>query len=192
MIPTRILQTVTLTDVLTSLLTIVCVLPCVSASAAVTAFFAAGSTCQGKPLATFQTGGAPVTVSLCLNATEEAICGHSIQLEAGSAASSGQFEILKHVMGDRYPDPTLEKLPVGIMITLPPSMNDFGGTRDTPQPPAKNQLLATFMLRPPGTAKESRYTIQLGKNSLVSVGKKGSCLENDELSMSANFAFERN
>lgn len=192
MIPTRILQNVALTSVLTGLLTIVCVLPCAPASAAVTAFFAAGATCQGKPLATFQAGGAPVTMSLCLSATEEAICGHSIQLEAGSAAASGQFEIVKHVMGERYPDPTLEKLPAGIMISLPPSLHDFGGTRDTPQPPAKNQRLASFTLRPPATAKESRYPIQLGKNSLVSVGKNGSCLENAEVPMSAGFVFERN
>ena len=188
MIPTGILQTVALTSVLMSAL----VLPCAPASAAVTAFFATGTTCQGKPLATFQAGGAPVTMSLCLSATEEAICGHSIQLEAGSAAASGQFEIVKHLMGDRYPDPTLEKLPVGIMISLPPSLHDFGGTRDTPQPPAKNQLLATFTLRPPVAAKESRYTIQLGRNSLVSVGKKESCLENAEVPMSASFVFERN
>ena len=168
------------------------VLPCALANAAVTAHFAAGSTCQGKPLTKFQAGGVPVTVTLCLSATEEAICGHSIQLEAGSAAASGQFEILKHVMGDRYSDPTLEKLPAGIMISLPPSSHDFGGTRDIPQSPAKNQLLATFTLRPPATAKESRYTIQLGKNSLVSVGKNGSCLESAELPMTASFTFERN
>lgn len=161
------------------------------AHAAITAAFYNGTNCQGKAFATFLAGGPPITVTLCASATEEAICGHSIQLEAGNAASSGQFEIINHKMGELYSDPTLEMLPAGITITLPPSMHDFGGTRDKPQPPTKNQLFATFTLQPLSTAKESRYVIKLGKNSLVSVGKNGSCLENAEAPMAAEFTFER-
>ena len=163
----------------------------IPAHATVTAFFSAGTTCQGKPVIKFRAGGPSVTVTLCANATEEAICGHSIQLEAGSTASSGQFEIIKHKMGAHYPDPTLEKLPARTKITLPATAHDFGGTRDNPHPPEKNQVLATFTLKPPATAKLASYQIRLGKNSLVSVGAKGSCLENAEVPMSASMTFER-
>ena len=161
------------------------------AHATVTAFFSAGATCQGKPVSQFRAGGPPLTVTLCVNATEEAICGHSIQLEAGSTAASGQFEIIKHKMGSHYPDRTLEKLPARTMITLPATAHDFGGTRDNPHPPEKNQVLATFTLKPPATAKEARYPIRLGKNSLASVGAKGSCLENAEVPLAASMTFER-
>ncbi len=161
------------------------------AHAVVTAAFHNGTNCQGKSSTTYQVGGMPLTVTLCASATEEAICGHSIQLEAGSAASSGQFEIIKHQMGEHYSDPTLEKLPAGITIALPPSPHDFGGTRDNPLPPRKNQVFASFTLQPLATAKEDRYTIKLGKNSLVSVGKNGSCLENAEVPITAEFVFER-
>ena len=161
------------------------------AHAVVTAAFHNGTNCQGKSSATFQAGGPPITVTLCASATEEAICGHSIQLEAGSAVASGQFEIIKHTVGELYSDPTLEKLPQGVTITVPPSPHDFGGTRDKPQPPAKNQVFASFTLRPSAMAKDARYLIKLGKNSLVSVGKNGSCLENAVVPMSAEIALER-
>ena len=146
------------------------------AYAIVTATFHNGNNCQGKSSATFQAGGPPITVTLCASSTEEAICGHSIQLEAGNAASSGQFEIIKHKVGDLYSDPTLEKLPKGITITLPPSLHDFGGTGDKPQPPSKNQVFASFTLQPPSKAKETRYDFKLGKNSLYLVpAVNGTC-----------------
>ena len=94
-------------------------------------------------------------------------------------------------MGELYSDPTLEKLPAGTTIALPPSLHDFGGTRDKPQPPTQNQVFATFTLRAPTIAKETRYVVKLGKNSLVSVGKNGSCMENAEVPMAAEFALER-
>ena len=164
----------------------------VPANAAVTAFFASGTTCQGQPAARFSAGGPDVVVTLCMSATEESICGHSIQLEAESVASSGRFEVVAHKMGKNYPDPTLEKPPAAIAITHPPSPHDFGGTRDNPFAPVANQVLVRFTLRPLATAKEPEYTIRLGQNSLVSVGKNGSCLENAEVRLSASIKFNRN
>jgi hypothetical protein len=164
-------------------------LACAPASATVTAHFAAGKTCAGKPVTTFSADGPDVNVALCMSATVESICGHSVQLEAESVAASGQIVVVSHKMGENYPDPTLDKFPAPIAITQPPSPNDFGGTRDNPLKPSANQLLVLFTFRPSATAKDSSYTIRLGKNSLVSVGKNGSCLENSELPISASFKF---
>ncbi len=164
---------------------------CAPANAAVTAHFAAGNTCEGKAVAMFRAGGPDVNVALCMSATEESICGHSIQLEAESVATSGRIQVIAHKMGENYPDPTLEKFPAPIAITQPPSPNDFGGTRDNPLKPSANQVLVLFTFRPLATAKDPSYTIRLGKNSLVSVGKNGSCLENSEVPISASFKFER-
>ncbi len=162
-----------------------------TAHSSVTAFFSAGSTCQGKPAAKFRVNGPPVDVTLCISATVEAICGHSVQLEAGTVPSRGAFQVAAHRMGPNYPDPTLEKLTAPIAITMPASPQDFGGTRDNPFPPAANQVLVLFTLRPPAKATEPAYTIRLGKNSLVSVGKNGSCLENAEVPISATLKLER-
>ena len=167
-------------------------LTCVPASATVSAYFSSGSNCQGLPSAKFGTGGKDLNVTLCMSATEESICGHSVQLEAESAATSGRIQVAAHKQGDNYPDPTLEKLPAVIAITHPPSTHDFGGTRDNPFAPAANQVLVVFTLRPTASAIDASYTIRLGKNSLVSVGKKGSCLENTEVPLSASFKLERN
>ena len=167
-------------------------LACLPASATVTAFFSAGTTCQGQPVVKFKAGGPEVKVALCMSATEESICGHSIQLEAESAASSGRFLIVGHKVGENYPDPTLEKLPAAVAVTHPPSPHDFGGTRDGPFAPAANQLLVLFTLRPLETAKDRAYTIRLGKNSLVSVGTRGNCLEVGEARLSATMRLERN
>ena len=167
-------------------------LTCVPANATVSAYFSSGSNCQGKPSAKFSAGGQNVNVTLCMTATEESICGHSVQLEAELAATSGRFEVVSHKQGENYPDSTLDKLPAPIAITNPPSTNDFGGTRDNPAAPAANQVLVQFTLRPTASARDASYTIRLGKNSLVSVGKKGSCLENTEVPLSASVKFERN
>jgi len=161
-------------------------------NAAVTAFFASGTTCEGKPVVKFSAGGPNVKVTLCMSATEESLCGHSIQLEAESVAASGRFEVVAHKVGENYPDPTLEKPPAAIAITNPPSPHDFGGTRDGPFAPAANQVLVLFTLRPLATAKDAAYTIRLGQNSLVSVGRSGSCLEVSEARLSASVRLERN
>lgn len=161
------------------------------AQAAVTAFFSAGKTCNGAATATFSPGGPDFQVALCASATEEFLCGHSIQLEAASVNASGRFQIVAHRMGEHYPDPTLEKQTAPIAITSPPSAHDFGGTRDNALPPSANQLLVVFTLRPMADAKEVTYTLRLGKNSLASVGKKGNCLESTESPMAASVKLER-
>ncbi|MEO8102623.1 MAG: hypothetical protein ABI790_08855 [Betaproteobacteria bacterium] len=164
-----------------------------TAGATVSAFFSSGGNCQGKPVAVFSgsDGGKDINVTLCLSATEEAICGHSVQLEAESAIASGRFQVVAHRMGENYPDPTIEKLPGPVAVTNPASPHDFGGTRDNPKAPSANQVLVLFTLRPSAAAKDASYSIRLGKNSLVSVGKNGSCLENAEVPISASLKLER-
>jgi len=155
------------------------------ASATVSAAFHAGQECAGPALAKFRPGGADFKVTLCTTTSEEAVCGHSIQLEAESAAGSGLFRVVAHKPGASFPDPTLEKISRPIAITFPPSTNDFGATRDNPAPAMVNQPLVTFTLRPSAKAKNTVYEIRLGKNSLVSVGKDGSCLQNFEVPLAA-------
>ena len=157
--------------------------PAVEAS--ITTYFAAGTTCTGPPIVKFRAGGPDLKVTLCLSATEESLCGHSLQLEAESVAASGRFDIVSHAMGANYPDPTIEKKTTPIAITQPPSPHDFGGTRDNPAPPASNQILVTFTLRARPAAKDAVYQLKLGKQSLASVAKDGSCLQNSEVPLSA-------
>ena len=106
-------------------------------------------------------------------------------------ASSGRFQVVAHTMGANYPDPTLEKKSTAFAITQPASTQDFGGTRDNPAAPAANQVLATFTLRALATAKDKWYEIRLGKNSLVSVAKDGTCLQNTEVPISARLTLNR-
>lgn len=175
----------------TIVLTAWAALACVPANAAVTVYFSSGTTCERQPAAKFRAGGPPIKVTLCVSTTEEAICGHSIQLEAESVPTSGRFQVVTHKLGENYPDPTLEKLAKPIAITHPPSPHDFGGTRDNPSVPSAHQVLVLFTLRPLAQAKAATYTLRLGKNSLLSVGKNGSCLDNTELPISANFKLDR-
>lgn len=162
-----------------------------TAEASITAFFSAGTTCDGQPVSKFRTSGREFKVTLCLTATEESVCGHSVQLEAESPATSGRFEVLAHVMGKNYPDPTLEKKAKAIALTNPASPHDFGGTRDNPASATANQVLVTFTLRAKKTAKNSGYELRLAKNSLVSVAKDGSCLQNAEVPISAALKLKR-
>ena len=161
------------------------------ADAAVTAYFSAATSCKGPSSVAFKPGGPAISVTLCADASKEAICGHSVQLEAESADSSNRFEVVAHKMGPNYSDPTLENPAAAIAIGHPASPHDFGGTRDNPFPPSTHQVLVIFTLRPMASAKERAYTLRLGKNSLVSVGKNGSCLENSEAPISARLTLER-
>ncbi len=162
-----------------------------TADASVTAFFSAGTTCEGQPVSVFRVGGSPFKVTLCLSTTEESVCGHSVQLEAESPATSGRIEVVAHAMGTNYPDPTLEKKAKPIAITSPASPHDFGGTRDNPAQAAANQVLVTFTLRATKAANKPIYELRLAKNSLVSVAKDGSCLQNAEVPISAELKLKR-
>ncbi len=162
-----------------------------TAEASITAFFSAGTTCEGQPVSKFRATGREFKVTLCLTATEESVCGHSVQLEADSPATSGRFEVTAHAMGANYPDPTLEKKTTPISITHPASPHDFGGTRDNPARAAPSQPLVTFTLRAKKNAKSKGYELRLAKNSLASVAKDGSCLQNAEVPISAVLQLNR-
>ncbi len=162
------------------------------ASAKVTAFFSEGADCKGKSELKFKAGGPSVQVTLCMTTTEEHVCGHSIRLEAENAAGAGKFHVVGRKLGANYSDPTLEKMPAMVAIISPASTHDFGGTRDNPLAPAANQLLATFSLKPQAAATGDVYTLRLGKNSLVGVGKNGSCEQTSELPINASVTLKQN
>lgn len=153
--------------------------------ASISTYFSAGTTCAGPPVVKFRAGGPDFKVTLCLSATEESLCGHSLQLEAGALAASGRFDVVSHAMGANYPDPTLEKMLAPLAISQPALAHDFGGTRDNPAPPSANQILVTFTLRARPAAKDAAYQLKLGKHSLASVARDGSCLQNTEVPLSA-------
>ena len=73
----------------------------------------------------------------------------------------------------------------------PPPPNDFGGTRDNQPPPSANQALVVFPWPALKTAKDPAYVIRVGKNSLVSGGKNGTCLENSAVPLSASIKLKR-
>lgn len=160
-------------------------------SAKVTAFFSEGTDCKGKPEMKFKAGGPSVQVTLCMTTTEEHVCGHSIRLEAENAAGAGKFQVVARKLGSNYADPTLEKMPASVAIASPASTHDFGGTRDNPLAPAANQALATFSLKPLATAKSDVYLLRLGKNSLIGVGKNGTCEQTSELPLNASVTLKQ-
>jgi hypothetical protein len=161
------------------------------ASAKVTAFFSEGADCKGKPETKFKAGGPSVQVTLCMTTTEEHVCGHSIRIEAENAAGAGKFQVVARKLGGNYSDPTLEKMPAAVGIASPASTHDFGGTRDNPLAPAANQALATFSLKPQATAKNDAYVLRLGKNSLIGVGKNGTCEQTSELPLNASVTLKQ-
>lgn len=161
--------------------------------AAVTAAFHAGGDCSGPPVTKFRASG-EVKVTLCMAIADEAVCGYSLQLEAESTATSGAFQVVKHSAGTNFPDLTMDKIAKPIAITNPPSPNDFGATRDTPAPGVKagaGQSLVTLTLRPTAKARNAVYEIRLGKNSLVSLGKDNTCLQNSEVPISASIRLNK-
>lgn len=173
---------------LTASLTAVLAAP---AEAAVTAFFSAGDDCKGKPEARFKPGGPPVRISLCMSTTTEQVCGHSLRLETENAASSGKFELTARKLGPLYPDPTLDKIPAGLIVAHPATLHDMGGTRDNAAPAGANQLVATFALTPKPYAKDASYVVRLGPNSLAGVGKNGSCEQSVEAPLNASIILKR-
>ena len=133
------------------------------AHAAVTAFFAAGTTCGGAASASYTTG-ATTQVTLCVTSTTESTCGYSIQVQAASVAESGLFRITNRTLGSGYPDPNyFGAVPYPININNPAVTADFGATvNGAPVPPTANQLLATFDITPASAAVSSTYVISMG------------------------------
>ena len=64
------------------------------ASAAPTAFFAAGNTCAGAATQSFSTSGPIVQIALCASTpATEGICGFSVSFQAANAGESGVFKV---------------------------------------------------------------------------------------------------
>ncbi|MEQ1515148.1 MAG: hypothetical protein ABL931_01510 [Usitatibacteraceae bacterium] len=161
------------------------------AEATVTAYFASGPTCKGAPTTAFAARES-VQVSLCVTTTVEALCGATVRLEVDKSGDSGHFQVTGRTLGPNYPDPNNETLPPSISIdSAKLSRLDFGGTRDKPLPPAADQLIVTFTLAAQAAAKNPSYSIRLSENSVVSVGKSGSCDPTVALPISANLALTR-
>ena len=104
------------------------------AQAGVTATFSAGATCGGATSASFSPGGALVQVSLCMTTTSPTTtCGHTIVLQAASAAENGRFVITSpFTLGANYSDPNSEVSQLPLAINNPPTTADFGGTSSAP------------------------------------------------------------
>jgi hypothetical protein len=147
------------------------------AHAAVNVFFSAGSTCTGAPNASFTPGGAAVQVTLCMTTTAPtATCGHTVLLQAASAAESGRFTVVDPViLGANYVDANSIPTPVPLAINNPPTIADFGGTSSGAIAAAANQVLTTFNLSPSTSATNSSYVISLAPVSIVAVDADGTC-----------------
>lgn len=145
------------------------------AHATVSVYFANGATCTGAASLSFAPRES-MQVSLCVTTTVESLCGSTLRLEVEAPGESGHFQVTGRTLGKNYPDPNNETLPPAVSIdSAKLSRLDFGGTRDTPLPPAADQLLATFTLSAQTAAKNPSYSIRLGQNSVVSVSKTGTC-----------------
>ena len=157
------------------------------AEAKITAFFSAGTSCDGSPSASFAAGGSVVKVSLCVTTTTEALCGHTIKLQAADASDSGRFHVTAVSLGANYSDPNSElKFPIAIVI--PPAAIDFGATVSRAAvAPAAKQLLVTFDISPQSSATKELYAIVLAPNSTVGVRTDSACALPTDSPIAANF-----
>ena len=119
-----------------------------NASAAITPFLSAGTTCGGANSASFSTGGAAVKVTLCVTTTTESLCGASYGFQS-AVGESDRFRIsARSLAGSNFTDPNVTDaglgLPTPISINNPATASDFGATAAAAVSPGANQLLATF------------------------------------------------
>lgn len=165
-----------------------CAMP---ANATVTAYFSLGASCKGVASKDFSARES-IQVSLCVTTTVESLCGSTIRLEVDSPGESGHFQVTGRTLGKNYPDPNNETLAAAISIEDSKLTRlDFGGTRDDPLPPAADQLLATFTLSAQSEAKNPKYAIRLGKNSVVSVAKTRTCDPTEPVPISATLSLTK-
>ena len=155
--------------------------------AKVTAFFSAGSTCDGGTSANFIAGGPAVKVSLCVTATTEALCGHTTKLQVGNAGESGRFNVAAVTYATALSDPNGE-LKFPIAITKPPANADFGATglKATPVTKAK-QLLVTFDIAPQANATQAIYALSLAPGSSIGVSADSACPLPTDMPTTASF-----
>ena len=97
------------------------------AEAKITAFLAAGKTCDGAASAEIKAGSPAVKVSLCVIATTEYLCGHTTKLQAADASASGRFHVTAVTYAPAFSDPN-GNLTFPIPITNPARPADFGAT----------------------------------------------------------------
>ena len=155
--------------------------------ARVTAFFSAGATCADAPSANFVAGGPAIKISLCVRATSEALCGHTVKLQASDPDESARFHVTAVALGPNYADPN-NKLIFPVAITNPPAIADFGGTvsRAAVSTTAK-QLLVTFAVHPQVNATKNVYVLNLSAASSVSVSEGAACTMPTDLPIAASF-----
>ncbi len=150
----------------------------------VKAFFAADAAC--KPVASLPFSiGKPVNLVVCMTSSKEAVCGHSLRLEAADAAGSGRFQIKSRELGRNYNDPTTGRLPPGLLVSLPASGPDLGATRDNPLAAAANQLLATLVLVPVPDLKQDEYVMRLAPNSVAGISNAVTCADATDAALTA-------
>lgn len=165
-----------------------------SASATVTAFFSAGSDCNGPNSTSFTTSGPSFPVSLCVTTTSESVCGATIQLQSANSAEDGRFKITNRSLpSSGLTDANVASLSYPISITNPRQTVDFGATvtSGTPPPPGANQLLATFTIQPQSTATNNSYVIST--SSLSSIASDNSnCFQSPaDLPISASLTLNK-
>jgi hypothetical protein len=146
-----------------------------SVQARVTAFFSAGTTCNGPPAVSFVANGPATRISLCVSTTTEALCGHTIKLRSKNIDQSGHFLVKAVAHGRSFADTTNE-VTIPVAITNPPADADFGATVSSlPVAAGAKQLLATFELTPTSIARSGTYAIELSPVSSVAVSTRGTC-----------------
>jgi hypothetical protein len=150
----------------------------------VTAFFAADAKCHPATSFKFEIGK-PVSLSVCMTSTKEAVCGYSLRLEAANPSESGRFQIKSRVLGKNYNDPTAGSLPAGLVVSNPASGPDLGATRDNPLAAVPNQLLATLTLLPTADMKQDSYVLRLAPNSVAGISGAISCADATDAPLNA-------
>ena len=161
------------------------------AEAKITAFLAAGKTCDGAASAEIKAGSPAVKVSLCVIATTEYLCGHTTKLQAADASASGRFHVTAVTYAPAFSDPN-GNLTFPIPITNPARPADFGATVSRAvAPKAGKQLLATFDFLPQSDATEAVYVISLAPASSVGVGGDGTCSLPSDAPIEASFRLTR-
>ena len=162
-----------------SILALGAVLP---ASASITAFFSAGTTCGGAASANYTQPGPAVKVSLCVTTTvavTEQLCGHTTYLSSASAAQDGRFNVTNRALGAFTDNPFNATLTTIVPVTFNTSGNYDFGALSTGFPafvasPATT-LVETFDLTPQASANAASYVISTGPGSKLAVDTTGDC-----------------
>lgn len=171
--------------------------------AAVSAYFSAGSSCiPANNTVSYVPGGAPVTVSLCMDSTATLTCGYTAVLEAANSGENSRFTLTAvSRTGSPFQDLNSEvaQLPLSI-VTGPVTIADLGatvslaGNQITPAAGAANVLLATYTISPAANATNASYVISLNPVSAAAVDadtKCGADIIPTDAALTASFTMSR-